>query len=63
MKKTLKHLELFAGIGGFRRAIDLYCKDNNLIFHYLCINYVNHRHQASPHQQRVDSSSRLGLMR
>jgi DNA (cytosine-5)-methyltransferase 1 len=31
MKKTLKHLELFAGIGGFRRAIDLYCKDNNLI--------------------------------
>src|SRR5690554_1512252 len=31
MKKTLRHLELFAGIGGFRRAIDLYCKDNNLI--------------------------------
>jgi DNA (cytosine-5)-methyltransferase 1 len=30
MKKTLKHLELFAGIGGFRRAIDLYCNDNNL---------------------------------
>jgi DNA (cytosine-5)-methyltransferase 1 len=31
MKKSLKHLELFAGIGGFRRAIDLYCKDNDLI--------------------------------
>ena len=31
MSKTLKHLELFAGIGGFRRAIDLYCKDNQLI--------------------------------
>lgn len=31
MKKTLRHLELFAGIGGFRKAIDLYCKDNNLI--------------------------------
>ncbi|MCD8431738.1 DNA (cytosine-5-)-methyltransferase [Tenacibaculum finnmarkense genomovar ulcerans] len=30
MKKTLKHLELFAGIGGFRKAIDLYCKDNNI---------------------------------
>ena len=30
MKKTLRHLELFAGIGGFRKAIDLYCKDNNL---------------------------------
>lgn len=30
MKKTLKHLELFSGIGGFRKAIDLYCKDNNI---------------------------------
>lgn len=30
MKKTLKHLELFAGIGGFRKAIDLYCKDNKI---------------------------------
>jgi len=30
MKKTLKHLELFAGIGGFRTAIDLYCKDNKI---------------------------------
>ncbi len=31
MKRTLRHLELFAGIGGFRKAIDLFCKDNNLI--------------------------------
>jgi len=31
MIKKIKHLELFAGIGGFRSAIDLYCKDNNLI--------------------------------
>ena len=31
IKRKLRHLELFAGIGGFRRAIDLYCKDNNLI--------------------------------
>jgi len=31
MKKTFKHLELFSGIGGFRKAIDLYCKDNDLI--------------------------------
>lgn len=30
MKKTLRHLELFAGIGGFRKAIDLYCKDNKI---------------------------------
>ena len=28
--KEFKHLELFAGIGGFRRAIDLFCKDNNV---------------------------------
>ena len=28
--KILTHLELFAGIGGFRKAIDLYCEDNNL---------------------------------
>ena len=26
----LKHIELFAGIGGFRRAIDLFCADNNV---------------------------------
>jgi DNA (cytosine-5)-methyltransferase 1 len=25
----MTHLELFAGIGGFRRAIDLFCHDNN----------------------------------
>jgi len=25
----MTHLELFAGIGGFRRAIDLFCQDNN----------------------------------
>lgn len=26
----MKHLELFAGIGGFRRAIDQFCADNNV---------------------------------
>jgi DNA (cytosine-5)-methyltransferase 1 len=30
MKKAIKHLELFAGIGGFRKAIDLFAMDNNL---------------------------------
>ena len=30
MSKAIKHLELFAGIGGFRRAIDLLAKDLNL---------------------------------
>jgi DNA (cytosine-5)-methyltransferase 1 len=28
--KELKHLELFAGIGGFRRAIELFCSDNGI---------------------------------
>lgn len=31
MSQTLKHLELFAGIGGFRKAIDLFCADNGII--------------------------------
>jgi DNA (cytosine-5)-methyltransferase 1 len=31
MKKQLSHIELFAGIGGFRRAIDLFCADNGLL--------------------------------
>lgn len=30
MGKVLKHLELFSGIGGFRKAIDHYCHDNGL---------------------------------
>ena len=30
MNKQIKHLELFAGIGGFRRAIDLFCENNKL---------------------------------
>lgn len=30
MNNELKHLELFAGIGGFRRAIDLFCADNKV---------------------------------
>jgi len=30
MKRNLSHLELFAGIGGFRKAIDIFCNDNNI---------------------------------
>jgi DNA (cytosine-5)-methyltransferase 1 len=30
MNKTLRHLELFSGIGGFRKAIDLFCEDSNI---------------------------------
>ena len=33
----MKHLELFAGIGGFRRAMDVLTKDHIMDFH--CIGY------------------------
>ena len=33
----LSHLELFAGIGGFRKAIDLFSEDNN--YQSRCIAY------------------------
>ena len=35
--KNIKHLELFAGIGGFRKAIDLFAKDNS--YASTCIGY------------------------
>lgn len=37
MKPKLRHLELFAGIGGFRQAIDRVCKDHGVISH--CVGY------------------------
>lgn len=33
----MKHLELFAGIGGFRRAMDLLTKDN--VMEFRCVGY------------------------
>lgn len=33
----MRHLELFAGIGGFRRAMDLLTQDNIMDFH--CVGY------------------------
>ena len=33
----MRHLELFAGIGGFRRAMDLLTQDHIMDFH--CIGY------------------------
>lgn len=37
MSKTLRHLELFAGIGGFRKAIELYCADHSFQAH--CVGF------------------------
>lgn len=33
----MRHLELFAGIGGFRRAMDLLTQDHIMNFH--CVGY------------------------
>ena len=30
MKKSLNHLELFSGVGGFRKAMELFCKAQGL---------------------------------
>ena len=35
--KNIKHVELFAGIGGFRQGIDLFAKDN--AFNSICLGY------------------------
>ena len=35
--KNIKHVELFAGIGGFRQGIDLFAKDNG--FNSICLGY------------------------
>ena len=35
--KNIRHLELFAGIGGFRKAIDLFAKDNS--YASTCVGY------------------------
>ena len=35
--KNIKHVELFAGIGGFRQGIDLFAKDNE--FNSICLGY------------------------
>jgi DNA (cytosine-5)-methyltransferase 1 len=42
--KELKHLELFAGVGGFRRAIDLFCADNNV--KSTCVGFSEIDHHA-----------------
>lgn len=41
----MRHLELFAGIGGFRRAMDLLSKDHIMNFH--CVGYSEIDPQSS----------------
>lgn len=40
----MRHLELFAGVGGFRRAMDLLSQDNVMDFH--CVGYSEIDHKA-----------------
>lgn len=43
----MRHLELFAGIGGFRRAMDLLTQDHIMDFH--CVGYSEIDPQAVRH--------------
>ena len=60
MKKTLKHLELFAGIGGFRKAIDLYCQDNNIQSE--CIGFSEKdKYAVSTYKANYDTKNEIEL--
>ena len=60
MSKTLKHLELFAGIGGFRRAIDLYCKDNQLISECVGFSEVD-KYATLSYKSNYDTSNEVEI--
>lgn len=60
MEKTLRHLELFAGIGGFRKAIDLYCKDNNMISK--CVGYSEiDKYAALTYKSNFDTTNEVEI--
>ncbi|MDG4945720.1 DNA cytosine methyltransferase [Weeksellaceae bacterium KMM 9713] len=59
-KKTLRHLELFAGIGGFRKAIDLYSNDNNIISK--CVGFSeNDKFAIKTYKSNFDTSSEVEI--
>jgi DNA (cytosine-5)-methyltransferase 1 len=60
MKGIIRHLELFAGIGGFRKAIDLFAKDNNL--QSKCIGYSElDKYANMTYQANYDTSEEVLL--
>ena len=60
MSKTLKHLELFAGIGGFRRAIDLFCSDNQIESNCIGFSEID-RYAVKSYKSIYDSSSEMDI--
>lgn len=59
-KKELKHLELFAGIGGFRKAIDLFCKDNDLISKCIGFSEID-KYAAQTYKSNYDTNGEVEL--
>lgn len=60
MIKSLNHLELFAGIGGFRRAIDLFCGDNQI--HSNCIGFSEiDKHAIKTYKSNFDTRHEVEL--
>ncbi|WP_188049340.1 DNA cytosine methyltransferase [Flavobacterium sp. GP15] len=60
MKKTLRHLELFSGIGGFRKAIDLYCKDNNITSNCVAFSEVD-KYATLTYKANYDTESEVEI--
>ena len=60
MNSTLKHLELFAGIGGFREAIDLFCNDNNI--NAKCVGFSElDKYALNTYKSNFDISNELDI--
>jgi len=60
MNRTLKHLELFAGIGGFRKAIDLFCNDNNI--NSKCVGFSElDKYALNTYKSNFDTSDELDI--
>jgi DNA (cytosine-5)-methyltransferase 1 len=60
MKPVIRHLELFAGIGGFRRAIELFCRDNN--FKATCVGFSEiDSHAVRSYKAIHDTSEEIEL--
>jgi DNA (cytosine-5)-methyltransferase 1 len=60
MNSTLKHLELFSGVGGFRKAIDLFCNDNNI--NSKCIGFSElDKYAINTYKSNFDTTDELDI--